>query len=126
MRVLVEPERFAGEESELWKLYPAINCDKTQDIPVDYPGPIGVPITYMANYNPERFEIVDNISPVVNGKEKYRRIIIRNKRPEIKGPVDLTEVLEMRHADVLITKDGHIEILVPMSYTYKEVTKAKW
>lgn len=118
MRVLVEPERFTEEKSELWKLYPAVNCDSKNDIPIDYPGPIGVPITYMSDHNPEQFEIIDNLSPVIGGEKKYRRIIIRNRHPEIKGPVDLTEVLEMRHADVLITKDGHIEILVPMSYTY--------
>lgn len=38
--------------------YDAINIDKTKDIPVDYEGVMGVPITFMDKYNPEQFEIV--------------------------------------------------------------------
>ena len=38
--------------------YDAINCDKTNDIPCDYYGNIGVPITYLDKYNPDQFEIV--------------------------------------------------------------------
>lgn len=35
----------------------AINVDKTRDIPIDYYGYIGVPITYLDKHNPERFFI---------------------------------------------------------------------
>ena len=38
--------------------YDAINVDKTKDIPMDYQGAIGVPITFMNKYNPEQFEII--------------------------------------------------------------------
>ena len=38
--------------------YDAINVDKTSDIPMDYYGVMGVPITFMDKYNPEQFEIV--------------------------------------------------------------------
>lgn len=38
--------------------YEAINVDKTQEIPIDYDGVIGVPITFMDKYNPDQFEIV--------------------------------------------------------------------
>jgi len=38
--------------------YDAINVDKTKDIPVDYKGDMGVPITFMDKYNPEQFEII--------------------------------------------------------------------
>jgi hypothetical protein len=37
--------------------YDAINIDKTKDIPLDYAGVMGVPITFMDKYNPEQFEI---------------------------------------------------------------------
>lgn len=38
--------------------YDAINVDKTCDIPCDYGGVMGVPITFLDKYNPEQFEIV--------------------------------------------------------------------
>lgn len=38
--------------------YPAINVDRVKDIPVDYFDEMGVPITFLAKYNPEQFEII--------------------------------------------------------------------
>ncbi len=86
-------------ESEYLKYdnYDAINVDKTKDIPLDYIGNIGVPITFLNKYNPEQFEIIDGLNRYsildwpteetkgkylaqVNGKPIYIRIIIRNKK----------------------------------------------
>ena len=69
--------------------YPAINVDKTKDIPCDYYGLIGVPITFMTKYNPEQFQIIgiDRVLTAdmtgkssrftINGKELYARIVIK-------------------------------------------------
>ena len=63
-----------------------INVDRTQDIPKDYQGLMGVPITFLHKYNPEQFEIVrfrkgdDGKDLCVNGKYPYFRILIKNKR----------------------------------------------
>lgn len=78
--------------------YDAINIEKVADIPVDYYGVMGVPITFLDRYNPKQFEIVGradaNIAgednkyyiagykdkggaPLVNGKFVYKRILIR-------------------------------------------------
>jgi hypothetical protein len=38
--------------------YNAINCEKVTDIPDDYLGEIGVPITFLDKYNPDQFEII--------------------------------------------------------------------
>jgi len=38
--------------------YDALNIDKTKDIPLDYDGIMGVPITFLDKYNPEQFEII--------------------------------------------------------------------
>ena len=70
--------------------FDAINVDKTQDIPVDYDGVIGVPMTFMYKYCPDQFDIVgilnhgcdnefDLAKPILNGKELYTRIAIRRK-----------------------------------------------
>lgn len=62
--------------------YDAIEVSKLKDIPNDYYGVMGVPITYYFKYNPEQFEIVrDMISNAfVKGKNKYYRVLIRRKQ----------------------------------------------
>ncbi|MCR5430435.1 MAG: adenine-specific methyltransferase EcoRI family protein [Eubacterium sp.] len=79
--------------------YDAINVNKTVEIPYDYDGVMGVPITFMDKYNPEQFDIIGlaagNIrglagiptstgkdGPYIDGKLKFGRILIRNKHPE--------------------------------------------
>ena len=76
--------------------YDAINVDKVSDIPVDYYGKMGVPITFFNYYNPEQFEIIDGIGrysilnneetkregkylSMINGEAKYFRYIIRRR-----------------------------------------------
>jgi len=51
---------YKGNEGEYPKYdnYDAINVDKTKDIPLDYNGAIGVPITFIDKYNPDQFEII--------------------------------------------------------------------
>jgi len=57
---LILYKTYSGNESEYPKYvnYDAINVDKTKDIPMDYPGHIGVPITFIDKYNPDQFEII--------------------------------------------------------------------
>jgi hypothetical protein len=51
---------YYGNENEYprYDNYDAINVDKTKDIPMDYEGIIGVPVTYLDKYSPEQFEIL--------------------------------------------------------------------
>ena len=63
----------------------AINVDKTKDIPSDYAGCMGVPITFLDKYNPRQFEIVkfrkgeDDKDLSVDGRCPYFRILIKKK-----------------------------------------------
>lgn len=63
-----------------------INVNRTKDIPKDFCGLMGVPITFLHKYNPEQFEIVrfrkgdDGKDLRVNGKCPYFRILIRNRQ----------------------------------------------
>jgi len=70
--------------------YNAINVNVTKDIPCDYKGEMGVPITFIDKYNPNQFEIVGQMAttkvnkfnhgyPYVNRKKIYARILIKNK-----------------------------------------------
>ncbi|MGN8643109.1 adenine-specific methyltransferase EcoRI family protein [Catenibacterium mitsuokai] len=82
----------------------AIDVSKVADIPCDYEGWIGVPISFLDNYNPEQFELIGmgtgdtakeigvtknyrgrtDLAITVNGKSKcpYTRIVIKNRHPE--------------------------------------------
>lgn len=57
---LILHKTYTGNETQFKKYYnfDAINVDKTTDIPVDYSGYIGVPITFLDKYNPTQFEII--------------------------------------------------------------------
>lgn len=75
--------------------YNAINVKTINDIPYDYYGIMGVPITIINRYNSEQFEIVgeanhgsdneyDLFKPMINGKEIYKRILIKRRIKEKK------------------------------------------
>lgn len=51
-------KKYTPEEYPHYDNYDAINVDKISDIPCDYYGVMGVPITFMFSYNPEQFEIL--------------------------------------------------------------------
>ena len=66
--------------------YDGINVDRLSQIPKDYEGAMGVPITIIDSYNPEQFEIIkfrkgdDGKDLRFNGKEPYFRVLIRRKK----------------------------------------------
>jgi len=81
--------------------YDAIEVSKYLDIPKDYSGVIGVPITFLDKYNPEQFEIIGSDYEIkqgllpelikkswtgkidrgyINGKRLYARVLIKNKK----------------------------------------------
>ncbi len=85
---LILYKHYTPEEYPKYDNYDAIEVSKTADIPCDYYGVMGVPITFMDKYNPEQFEILgdsryhdgqdyaDDIN-YINGKLLYRRLLIR-------------------------------------------------
>lgn len=99
---LILYKKYNPKEYLFYKNYHAINVDKVSDIPIDYKGVMGVPLTFLDKYNPDQFEIIGQThsgdkSPeveilrkdqkhrhrgIVQGeqKEKYVRILIKNKK----------------------------------------------
>ena len=76
------------ESYDKYDNYDAINVDKIKNIPKDFDGVMGVPITILEQFNPEQFEIIGcnaysdpdyyGVGPLyVNGSKKYTRILIR-------------------------------------------------
>ena len=103
---LILYKKYTPEEYPEYDNYRAIEVSKTADIPYDYDGVMGVPITFLDKYNPEQFEIIWQASGntrasapkeilnelgynplpedrggcgVVHGKRVYSRILIRKK-----------------------------------------------
>lgn len=50
-------KKYNAKDYPKYDNYDAINVDKVKDIPMDYYGVMGVPITFLDSYNPEQFEI---------------------------------------------------------------------
>ena len=91
-------KKYTPEEYHKYDFYNAINVDKTSEIPCDYYGAMGVPITFLDKYNPEQFEILNcndyrvssrvpykehglikDKDSAINGKPIYVRILIRRR-----------------------------------------------
>jgi len=89
-------KKYTPEEYPKYDNYDAIEVSKTSDIPMDYDGVMGVPISFLDKYNPDQFEIVSwsrhndqgmdggywkggKSDATINGKEVYRRILIKKK-----------------------------------------------
>ena len=51
-------KKYSEADYEAYENFDAINVDRYMDIPKDYPGKMGVPITFVDKYNPEQFEII--------------------------------------------------------------------
>ena len=54
-------QTYVGNEKNYPKYhnYDAINIDRSENIPIDYDGVMGVPITFLDKWNPDQFEIVE-------------------------------------------------------------------
>lgn len=79
---------YTPQQYPRYDQYDAINVTRTAEIPDDYDGIMGVPITFLSQYSPEQFEmlgvdryIADNPKYghrfTISGKETYARILIR-------------------------------------------------
>jgi hypothetical protein len=89
---LILYKTYNPSEYATYDNYDAINVNKVAEIPMDYKGLMGVPITFIDKYNPDQFEIlgIDRVLVEeatgkvsrfrINDKEIYARILIKNKR----------------------------------------------
>ena len=94
---------------DLWKIFPVINVDKTKDIPKDYPGLMGVPITFLNQFNPMQFEILGITkggARLESGREPYRRLLIRHLSPDLPDEIDLIQWLAKCGVSTDVCIDG--------------------
>lgn len=92
---LVLYKNYTPEDYPHYDNYDAINVNTYIDIPCDYEGVMGVPITFLDKYNPDQFEIIGAMTttkvdeynfgyPYINGVKLYARILIRKKNANLK------------------------------------------
>ncbi len=98
-------KKYSNEQYPKYDNYDAIEVPKVADIPMDFEGKMGVPITFLDKYNPDQFELIGifddkrekseafiqgtptyvdeqhrkYVGPVLNGKALYTRILIKRK-----------------------------------------------
>ena len=111
---LILYKSYSPEEYPKYENYDAINVDKTDEIPYDYEGVMGVPITFMDKYNPDQFEIIGvgiaglglaaGIQPYKPEHKRYRKEI--QKRGAVDGDLYMMsgEEVVVPYSRILIKK----------------------
>lgn len=109
---LILYKNYTPEEYPKYENFDAINVDVTKDIPVDYAGAMGVPITFIDKYNPDQFEIIGlgisnsgieiGVEPYKPEHKKYRKEI--QKRGAVDGDLYMMKngIVEVPYARILI------------------------
>ena len=109
---LILYKKYTPEEYPTYENYNAINVNVTKDIPCDYNGNMGVPITFMDKYNPEQFEIVGlgisnsgieiGVKPYKPEHKKYRKEI--QKRGAVDGDLYMITngIVDVPYARIII------------------------
>ena len=91
---LVLYKKYNPEEYLKYDNFDAIDVTSTNNIPMDYEGIMGVPVSFLDKYNPNQFEILGSNrgvnqdsngifgrSSYINGSEVFKRLFIRNRKP---------------------------------------------
>lgn len=108
--------QYTPSEYLKYENYDAINVDKYTEIPYDYEGVMGVPITFLDKYNPEQFEIIGlgisnsgleiGVQPYKPEHKKYRKEV--QKRGAVDGDLYMMVdgIVTVPYARILIRKRG--------------------
>lgn len=109
---LILYKSYSPEEYPSYENFDAINVNKTKDIPIDYNGYMGVPITFLDKYNPEQFEIIGlgisnsgidiGVKPYKLDHKKYRKEV--QKRGAVDGDLYMIKngIVDVPYARIVI------------------------
>ena len=87
-------KKYSPEGYPHYDNYDAINVDKVADIPCDYDGVMGVPITYLDKHNPDQFEILDANDFIIRDQApKKPHGLIKDKDGYVKGRIVYARIL---------------------------------
>ena len=98
---LVLYKTYSDAEFPHYENYDAINVDKSTDIPMNYDGDIGVPITFLDKYSPDQFEIVGLgiVGSCEFTNERRMEILDKNGLPTGKFTINAKGTLYRKHLD---------------------------
>ncbi len=109
---LILYKNYSPEEYPKYENFDAINVNKTKDIPADYNGFMGVPITFLDKYNPDQFEIIGlgisnsgkkfGVQPYKPEHKKYRKEV--QKRGAVDGDLYMMTdgIVDVPYARIII------------------------
>lgn len=101
---LILYKTYNPEEYPKYDNYDAINVDATNDIPCDYDGVMGVPITFLDKYNPDQFEIINANDYRNNEATPYKTHgLIKDKDASITESVERERERESTHSHHICT-----------------------
>lgn len=87
-------KKYSPEEYPHYDNYDAINVDKVADIPRNYDGVMGVPITYLDKHNPDQFEILDANDFIIRDQApKKPHGLIKDKDGYVMGRIVYARIL---------------------------------
>ena len=87
-------KKYSPEGYPHYDNYDAINVDKVADIPCNYDGVMGVPITYLDKHNPDQFEILDAHDFIIRDQApKKPHGLIKDKDGYVKGRIVYARIL---------------------------------
>ncbi len=75
--ILTLYKKYSPEEYPKYANYDAIEVSKVSDIPMDYEGEMGVPVTFLEKYNPDQFEIIGSSSNLSNPIKTPKGLVYR-------------------------------------------------
>lgn len=96
-------KNYSPEEYPKYDNYDAINVDKVNQIPCDYDGVMGVPITFFDKYNPDQFEIIGITKRNMANYPMsilYENVIQHNKDGTTKGGSKLNDVATLKQTNI--------------------------
>ncbi|MFA5934359.1 MAG: adenine-specific methyltransferase EcoRI family protein [Candidatus Paceibacterota bacterium] len=105
-------KKYNTENYPQYANYEGIEVSKVQEIPMDYEGAMGVPITFVDKYNPDQFKIIGlgisnsgleiGVKPYLKDHKKYRKEV--QKRGAVDGDLYMikNEIVEVPYARILI------------------------
>lgn len=109
---LILYKQYSPDDYPKYENFDAININVTKDIPVDYNGFMGVPITFLDKYNPDQFEIMGlgisnsgleiGVQPYKDEHKKYRKEV--QKRGAVDGDLYMMTngIVDVPYARIII------------------------
>ena len=96
---LTSYQKYSKDKFSIYENYDAINVDNYKDIPANYYGKIGVPVTFLDKYNPDQFEIIalGIVGSITFSSERKMEILDKNGKETGRYTINAKGTLYRKH-----------------------------